>query len=103
MAASVSRRAFLTKASVGVAGGLAAGVAATSGLSLASVLAAAPASSEKAAGPDLTPLGRDVVAHLRDASSGEISLLVGKREIVYHDPELAGRILSGVRRAGTEV
>jgi hypothetical protein len=104
MAEPVSRRAFLTKASVGVAGGVAAGVAATSGLSLGALLAPAAASVAPAtkAKPDLTPLGQDIVAHVVDASSGDVALLIGGREILHHDPELVGRMLSGVRRATTE-
>lgn len=44
--------------------------------------AAIPASS--AEGP--------LVAHVSDAKSGEIALMVGTREIVVHDPELVARL-----------
>jgi hypothetical protein len=102
MTESVSRRAFLAKASVGVAGGLAAGVAATSGLSLGALLAPEPAQNATPATLDLTPLGEDIVAHVVDASSGDVALLIGGREIVHHDPVLVSRMLSGVRSATTE-
>jgi hypothetical protein len=102
MADSVSRRRFLTQTSVGVAGGLAAGVAATSGLSLATLLAPVSTTPAGKAVGDLAPLGEDVVVHIRDASSGQVSLFVANREIVHHDPELVDRVLTGVRRAGTE-
>ncbi len=39
------------------------------------------------------PAGSDpVVAYLRDPSNGEISLMVGDREVTVHDQALAARI-----------
>jgi hypothetical protein len=98
---AISRRKLLTTGALGVA----AGFAASTGL------AALPAAVEAAAGPrpaakpepvDLTAVGDDVVAHVRDASTGEVALLVGTSELVYHDPALVGRILAGARRAQSE-
>jgi hypothetical protein len=37
---------------------------------------------------DASPL----VAHISDPRTGELSLLVGDREFVVHDPDLVGRI-----------
>lgn len=38
-------------------------------------------------------LDNPVVAHIRDLSTGEISLLVGTQEIIYRDPDLVIRLL----------
>ena len=102
MTASMSRRGFLTKASVGVAAGVAASVAATSGIATAGSLLAAPAATGTDEAPDVTPVGEDVVVHVRNASTGELSLMVGHSEIVYHDRALVGRLLKGARRARQE-
>jgi hypothetical protein len=101
MTTSMSRRGFLTKASVGVAAGVAASVAATSGIATAGSLLAAPVTTDIEA-PDVTPVGEDVVAHVRNASTGEVSLMVGHTELVYHDRALVGRLLKGARRARQE-
>lgn len=34
-----------------------------------------------------------LVAHIRDAGSGEMSLLVGTRELVVRDPDLVARLV----------
>lgn len=38
-----------------------------------------------------------LMAHVSDFASGEISLLVGTREIIYRDPELIMRLLQAAR------
>jgi hypothetical protein len=38
-----------------------------------------------------------LVAHVRDAASGEISLLVGTREIKLHNPELVRQFVKAAR------
>ena len=97
----ISRRKLLRTGALGVA----AGIAASTGL------AGIPAAVEKATGPraaakpealDMNAVGEDVIAHVKDASAGEIALLVGTRELVYHDPALVGRLLAGARRAQSE-
>src|SRR4029077_3656749 len=93
----MTRRGFLTKASVAAATGVAATVAATSGLAtvegmLASTPAIAPA-VPKAGDDDVSALGTDVVAHVRDASTGEVSIMAGENEVVYHDRALVARLL----------
>jgi hypothetical protein len=102
MSASLSRRGFLAKSALGVAAGVAATVAATSGLATAGSLLAAPVATDTDANSDVTPIGEDVVAHVRNASTGEVSLMVGHSEIVYHDRALVGRLLKGARRARQE-
>jgi hypothetical protein len=99
----VSRRRFLASASAGVAAGVAATVAATSGIAAVESLLAAPAAAPAAPEePDLTPVGGQVMAHIRNAATGEISVLTGTHEVVYHDRVLVGRLLAGARRAGGE-
>jgi hypothetical protein len=97
----ISRRKLLTTGALGVA----AGIAATTGLT------AFPAAVEAAKGQraadkpeplDMNEVGEDVIAHVKNASAGEIALLVGTRELVYHDPALVGRLLAGARRAQSE-
>jgi hypothetical protein len=105
----ISRRGFLTKASVVAAAGAAATVAATSGIATAqSLLASAPAITPALApaaandDTDVSAVGSDVVAHVRNASRGEVSVMVGEREIVYTDRALVARLLKGARQAGRE-
>jgi hypothetical protein len=40
--------------------------------------------------------------HVRNASKGELSLMVGERELVYTDRALVARLLKGARQAGRE-
>jgi hypothetical protein len=40
-----------------------------------------------------TPAREPVVALVSPGASGEVTLLVGEREVVVRDPDLAGRIL----------
>ncbi|HEY7940729.1 MAG TPA: hypothetical protein VID25_02190 [Candidatus Limnocylindrales bacterium] len=99
--AELSRRRFIA----GTALSVAAGAAAASGIGAAAAvpqLLAGVGRATPADAPDLTPLGIDVVAHLRDASTGEVSVMVGDREIVYQDAQLASRLLQGARRATQE-
>ena len=98
---AISRRKLLTTGALGVA----AGIAASTGLPALPAAGGAAAGPSPAAKPepvDLTAVGDDVVAHVRDASTGEVALLVGTRELVYHDPALVGRLLAGARRAQSE-
>jgi hypothetical protein len=101
----LSRRAFMSRAAAVTA----AGVAASSGIvALPGLLAAAAPAAASKSGPqsatalDLSPVGQDVVAHVQDASTGDVLLLVGTAEVTYHDPELVARLLKGARTAGQE-
>lgn len=90
-----SRRSFLTKASLGAV----AGFAATSGVALPGLLRAATEAPEaEAAIPDLSPIGEDIVALIRNASTGEVAVMSGSREVIYHDPQLVGRLLDAARQ-----
>jgi hypothetical protein len=98
----ISRRRFLRGASLGVA----AGVAAAAALPSAASLVAAAQPSARPSGDDtaldLTAVGTDVIAHIRDASTGEIAVIVGGSERIYHDPTLVARLLAGARRVDPE-
>ena len=76
-----SRRGFLAAAGAGAA---AVGVA-----------AAVPRGAS--ASPDPAPAARSghtepLVAYVRDAHTGEVAVMVGEREVVVHDHDLAARI-----------
>jgi hypothetical protein len=100
----LSRRAFMGRAAAATA----AGVAATSGIiALPGLMAVAPAVASKPAPQtatdlDLSPVGQDIIAHVQDASTGQVLLLVGTRELTYNDPQLVARLLKGARTAGQE-
>ena len=79
----VSRRGFLGSSMAAAAG--------VAGLGLAGA-AALPASIEAAAGGEELS-GWGVVAHVRDASTGEIAVFDGERETVVRDRALASRLL----------
>ena len=89
--ANLSRRTFLAQAS---AGAVIAGVASTAPSLFAPTLASASPRSAPPAGPVPATDG-PVVAYLKDAGSGDISILVGTREIKFNDPHLAS-VLAGM-------
>ena len=82
---NVSRRAFLSRASLGVV--LAGAAAAVPGLGAVVRLPAAPATT-----PDLPLVAEPLVAHVRDLASGELSLMVGSDHVVLRDANLAARL-----------
>ena len=79
-----TRRGFLIMAGAGAA---AVGVAAV-----------APAAGEATPTPKVTRPGRastasgPLVAYVRDPRKGNVSVMVGEREVVVHDPELVARL-----------
>ncbi|MGI8761394.1 MAG: ubiquinol-cytochrome c reductase iron-sulfur subunit N-terminal domain-containing protein [Jatrophihabitantaceae bacterium] len=83
-----SRRKFLTHASLGAA---AVGAAA-----VAPALTASAAAEPLAAGP---VHHGPFLAWVKDAKSGEISVLVGETEVVHHDRLLAARLAQIAGRA----
>ena len=80
-----SRRKFLAAAGIGAAG--TAGL--TGGLSVEAA-AAAPAEATRTS----TSAREPVVAYVEHHFSNRVHLMVGEREIVVHDPDLAARILN---------
>jgi hypothetical protein len=90
--AELTRRSFLTHASIGVAGGaLAGGLTSLPGLSEIPLLAA-PIPAAGATEPDL-------IAHVRDVSTGEISIMVGTREVIHRDRSLAMRLMEAASKS----
>jgi hypothetical protein len=97
--AGVSRRTFLGKGSLAVAAaGLLSSVPGLSGL-LGAAETEGPAADASVAGADAgaANLSEPLVAHVRDASTGEISLFNGTREVIVRDPQLAGRLVRAAR------
>lgn len=95
--AQFSRRLFLLRSSLAAASVAAAPVLIESlGPAAASDV---PAADEAASGADVAAadLSGPLVAHVKDLSTGEISLFSGTREIVTHDPQLAGRLFRAAR------
>lgn len=97
--AGLSRRTFLrrgtfTAAAVAVAGSV-------PGIStlVASTTAEAPAvdTGISDAADDGGALTEPLVAHVKDLSSGEISLFQGEREVIVHAPALARSLMSAAR------
>jgi hypothetical protein len=82
------------------AGMAATAVAATGGTAFAATIR--PAQSQASGEPSATDLasehdGEAIVAHLRDAGSGEIDLFHGTRQVRLHDRELAARLIRASR------
>jgi len=86
---NVSRRAFLSRGSLGVA--LAGAAAVVPGLSAVLRL---PAPSVEA--PTLPLTAEPLVAHVRDLASGEVSLMVGTDHVVLRDVNLAARLYGAI-------
>lgn len=89
--AKLSRRGFFKQTSA---------TAATFG-----VLAALPAMAAATEAPAEVPAAEvsiaeftePLMAHVSDLASGEISLLMGTREIIFRDPQLVMRLLQATR------
>ena len=92
----VSRRTFFKRAGAVavVAGGVAVAPA-----SLGTALAGAsePKDSPLAAHEELAH-SDNLVAHVKNARSGEISLFVGQREVIIHDRTMAARLVRATRK-----
>ena len=93
---SISRRHFLRNASIGAA---ATGVVAAGGVSLLTGTSGADVETPpKSTTPDAPILdGSDIVAHVVDARSGQISLFVGTKQIDYTNQALAQELLNASR------
>lgn len=96
----LSRRAFLTKGSLAAAAaGLLASAPATA---LPGLLAGAGSEADAALAEEGTAeLGGElegtVVAHVRDLTTGEISIYSGTQETVIRDPGMAARLARAAR------
>jgi hypothetical protein len=88
----LSRRTFITRGSIGVV--LASGLAAVPGLSAVLKMPIRP----MAAGAQPSMAG-PLIAHVRDANTGEIVILFGTNKIVHTDADLAARLYGAAGRA----
>jgi hypothetical protein len=99
---AVSRRAFLGRGSLAVAAaGLVSSIPGLSSLvgAASSDAPAVEGAVGTAAEADVGAVGltEPLVAHVRDLSSGEISVFSGTREVIVKDPQLANRLLHAAR------
>lgn len=99
MAENIARRGFLQRASAGtvaVAAVAVGGAGLFGGAGTADRSPARPASG--ASDADAASLeGAGLIAQVIDARKGEISILVGTREIKYTDREMAQRLLTAAQ------
>jgi hypothetical protein len=86
----VSRRTFMKQVSVG-----AAGVAAVGALGMPQASAKGRKADPDEAAADTS--SEPVMAFVRDRKRGEVTVLVGHREIVHRDPELVRRLLHAAK------
>jgi hypothetical protein len=90
----VSRRSFFKQA--GAAAAVAA-VATVAPVGLANAVAGAETKvPELTSHEDLTT-GENLVAHIKDAQTGEISLFIGQKEVTIHDRQIATRLIRATR------
>ena len=86
----LNRRLFLKQTSVGAAAlGL---------LSSLPALAAIP-NLPQATRPEVpaAAFSGPMIAHVSDLATGEVALLQGAREIIFHDPQLVARLIKAAR------
>ncbi len=85
----LTRRSFLKQSSAG---------AATLGLLPAIPALATISRTPEAAVPELSAASAGpMVAHVSNVATGEVTLLVGAREIVFHDRRLVARLIKASR------
>ncbi len=93
--AKLTRRGFIgqTSASVATIGVL----AAVPGLAAANEVADAVASDAAATELSTSTFSESLVAHVSNLATGEVSIMTGTREVIFHDTELVMRLLKAVR------
>jgi len=91
----LSRRMFLKRGSLAVAA--AGAVSSIPGLTMMVSSAETTDPEAGSAGGEAGALTETLVAHVKDLGSGEISLYMGEREIIYHDVKLAALIHQAAR------
>jgi hypothetical protein len=96
--AGVSRRLVLKSA----AGAGAAGVAVTalSGMTAASASETVASAPDSRGPADDNAAGETIVAHVRDAATGEIDIFRGTTQTRLHDRELAARLIRATTTGG---
>lgn len=98
----VSRRIFFKQAGAAAAVAVVAGGIATGPLGLATAGASTALKSSKSNDSELTPNehlrgDEDLVAHVKNSRSGEISLFIGHKEVTIHDRKVAARLIRATR------
>lgn len=99
----LSRRAFLVRGSLGIAavGAMSAMPGLTGALTTAETEAPAVEDAATTAVPEggasAISMDQPLVAHIKDLQTGEMSLFMGEREVIYKDPLLAAKLLSAAR------
>jgi hypothetical protein len=110
----VTRRGFLTQASVTTGVGIAGGLGLHRLLLGDGSVPAAAAAASPAAAPvvpvpntpstppamDSVTLAGPMLIHIRDLATAEVAMMVGTQELVYRDPELVSRLLQTAASAG---
>ena len=86
--AKLTRRSFFKQTS--------AGAVTLGALAGAPTLAAAELPNLVEDEQSLANFSQSLVAYIRDAATGEVGLMVGSREIVFHDPSLVARLLRAI-------
>lgn len=86
--AELTRRSFLTHASIGVAGGALVG-----GLTAPPRLAGIPLWTGAMPAAAATEPVQNLIAHVRNVATGEIAVMVGTREVIHRDRSLALRLM----------
>jgi len=83
-----TRRSFLVHASIGAAGGALVGAFPTLPLQAGTPVARAATRGATGAAPM-----DGLIVHVRDVATGEISVMIGTREVVHRDRSLAQHLL----------
>jgi nitrous oxide reductase len=94
--ADLSRRQFIGKGSIGVAAGVA---ALTIGSQGAIAEAATRAEKDAPVDPSEATADEPVVAYVKQGAHGEVRVMVGSREVVHKDAELARRIIRASKKS----
>ena len=86
----LNRRLFIKQTSVG---------AATLGLLSSLPALAAISDSPQATKPEVpaAAFSGPMIAHVSNIATGEVALLVGAREIIFHDPEFVAPLMKAAR------
>jgi hypothetical protein len=94
----VSRRIFFKHAGAAAAVAAVAGGALAAPLGLGSAVAGAASTKDAPLTPSEDLRGNeDLVVHVKNSRTGEISLFVGHREVIIHDRKIAARLVRAIR------
>jgi hypothetical protein len=99
---SVTRRGFFKQVGTVAAIATVAGATGPVPLGLGTAVAGAAGTSSSLKESDLTSAEHlksheDLVAHVKNSRTGEISLFIGEREVTFHDRKVAARLVRATR------